>query len=1163
MSFQWRSKMAQTVLRVSFLLFSFFKVNSEIYLHHTNDALAIESYDCVLAQSSLFYCRRPSEPIDLLRDNHTTECELNGGRLHHFSDLRSKNISVSAVLHRWRSCLERVEDYSRYLSDSSQSNGSLCECHRPGSFGKNCEYRLPVGKSFEETLDWQLLMRKENRWEVQIHGDVVCYQTLQCQSGALCLDWREICDGVQHCLEGRDEENCDLLELNECDEEKEYRCMNGMCIPDQFFLDGERDCLDWSDEMALKKSEECPVESVSAECDDHLCPPNQWSCGDGQCIVDRLDLQKWGYPTCQSGRNEYFICETHLNKRRWTMSNGRCVDLDEIDGERSEELTRVNRNETEQCEYLLKCSLSQDAEKDCSCGHSSSCLEELKEVCLSSVIRYPREAIVAPFVFFLFNSTRDWTNKLPDLILINGIVRCGDSLITVIEKIISFAGDLDARRLIEDHFCQASRNMSWSAANQSGQEWCHHANESTDLCNEWNPCMSITRINDGWRNCFNWKDEFGRTSMEIEKSCARVRRHRFLCSSKEPTCLSVMKLGDSTFDCRNQFDTTWFGSTPWISFMSCHDRRIDDCSLLRQYIDQSWSAMNNSEIHSELGIPFPTYCDTFEDLQSGEDENLRECQRSWICPENQWQCQTGQCIEPHWRDDDEWDCADASDEHNRFNEITSLVLKEASEYNFTNRSYLIPSSCPQRHPFLCLSSSATEQGFSCFNLSQIGDGHIDCAGAIDERNTLKHCSQSSTLGLNFLCPSTNTCIPFNLHCFNDHRCPHRSDDEHWCDRQYRSWHCYAIDSFTCFDGRCVNGRRCDKNPNCIFGEDEYMCDYSSSSTLYHFRSREEKRSFERVKRHTVRLSPYPAEAKIRHLDWHSTSTVQSPRNLSSNISSSSLSSYSCNRGLGVLLRNDSIVCFCPPQYYGEKCQYHADRLSVLLHLNLSHSIDTNENDPTIVLKLLVLFLFNDQTLMSEQFHFRPSLDIDIRKVISHFPYSHSSASRHERRNRFFNRSDILHVHPYSIRIELYHTARITEQLSLVTVWKYPVDFDHLPVYRLAKVLHLSESSYQQNPCFSRPCHRNEQCQQLMNDKFRYICLCQTSFGGKNCSTKDQNCLTGHCAKGSLCQPNSRGSVFPFCLCPLNRFGVRCSIEHGRVSFLPLSEWWIVCSRFST
>ena len=95
-------------------------------------------------------------------------------------------------------------------------------------------------------------MRQANEEKLHINGDIVCYQTLECHSGMLCLDWRDICDGIQQCLEGKDEDNCDLLEMNRCDEEEEYRCTNGMCITQEFFLDGELDCLDWSDEIQME-----------------------------------------------------------------------------------------------------------------------------------------------------------------------------------------------------------------------------------------------------------------------------------------------------------------------------------------------------------------------------------------------------------------------------------------------------------------------------------------------------------------------------------------------------------------------------------------------------------------------------------------------------------------------------------------------------------------------------------------------------------------------------------------------------------------------------------------------------------------------------------------------------------------------------------------------
>ena len=53
---------------------------------------------------------------------------------------------------------------------------------------------------------------------------------------------------------------------------------------------------------------------------------------------------------------------------------------------------------------------------------------------------------------------------------------------------------------------------------------------------------------------------------------------------------------------------------------------------------------------------------------------------------------------------------------------------------------------------------------------------------------------------------------------------------------------------------------------------------------------------------------------------------------------------------------------------------------------------------------------------------------------------------------------------------------------------------------------------------------------------------QDKFHRRELFSEDPQCAKGYCATGSLCQPNSGGSL-PFCLCPLNRFGARCSMEH--------------------
>ena len=241
----------------------------------------------------------------------------------------------------------------------------------------------------------------------------------------------------------------------------------------------------------------------------------------------------------------------------------------------------------------------------------------------------------------------------------------------------------------------------------------------------------------------------------------------------------------------------------------------------------------------------------------------------------------------------------------------------------------LSSTCSQSSSFLCVSSLARRQVFSSFILSQ-----IDCAEAIDERNPLPHCSQSSMRGLNLLCRSTNTCVPYRLHYFNDHRCLNRSDDKFQCDRQHRP--------NDCFNGQCLKQRRCDGKPDCPFAEDEYVCHSIYFALDSRLPYREVRRSSRRITKQVVRLSKYPQRTNVTEFDRSSISTVQHRRNLSSNLSS--LSAYGCNRGLGVLSTtlNDSPVCFCPRQYYGEKYRYHADRLSVLLHLNLSQWIYSSQ-----------------------------------------------------------------------------------------------------------------------------------------------------------------------------------------------------------------------------
>lgn len=116
----------------------------------------------------------------------------------------------------------------------------LCNCTKAGSFGKYCEYHLAHNaKSFGEAIRIQYQHKLNgDSWNTQRYGKILCYVTIPCSTGELCLDWRDICDGIEQCHNGIDEENWDKLEFNEC-EDDEFQCTNGMCIAEEFWLDGE------------------------------------------------------------------------------------------------------------------------------------------------------------------------------------------------------------------------------------------------------------------------------------------------------------------------------------------------------------------------------------------------------------------------------------------------------------------------------------------------------------------------------------------------------------------------------------------------------------------------------------------------------------------------------------------------------------------------------------------------------------------------------------------------------------------------------------------------------------------------------------------------------------------------------------------------------------
>lgn len=171
-----------------------------------------------------------------------------------------------------------------------------------------------------------------------------------------------------------------------------------MCIPDEYFLDGEYDCMDWSDEKPMIDDANCSSEPPSSACDDRMCLKHWWSCGDGQCIIGRLAFQYPAKetPVCGSRRDQFYLCESYNGSRLWTMPNGKCA----FEKEKFDDLNFPNGSR--ECVYLLKCSLSGAAESKCPCMNKA-CIELLKRACPSKLVQYPVSAIISPFIYHLYN----------------------------------------------------------------------------------------------------------------------------------------------------------------------------------------------------------------------------------------------------------------------------------------------------------------------------------------------------------------------------------------------------------------------------------------------------------------------------------------------------------------------------------------------------------------------------------------------------------------------------------------------------------------------------------------------------------------------------------------------------------------------------------------
>ena len=373
----------------------------------------------------------------------------------------------------------------------------------------------------------------------------------------------------------------------------------------------------------------------------------------------------------------------------------------------------------------------------------------------------------------------------------------------------------------------------------------------------------------------------------------------------------------------------------------------------------------------------------------------------------------------------------------------------------------------------CLSS--INHTMICLSSDFIGDDRVNCIGALDEGEFCQSHHHTEVMSSFFRCYQKHRCLQFSQLCDGIDDCLPGREDEEFCK------HTPLI---------------CDKNSmHQLTDIEQYICDLK---TIEH----------KQVKFFSVYTSSnYPSLNQIIANQFDKWPTQNNNNTKSRQVTTHSWP-WHCNRGLTVRTKfknnSDFFECMCPPSYYGDRCQYQSERVSMSLKLS-SHD---RESIYAVVMNLIS----NDNIEWFEQFTYivKETCTIKLHRYLL-FPTRPKSTNDN-----------------YSIHIDVYDKTN----LRYLGSWYFPISFHFLPVNRLGLSMNLSNLELHSSDQCSLQCIHGE-CTKYMN-RNKSFCLCEQGWSGVQCNVSIQ---CNSCSSASLCIGSTNNH--PICVCPINHHGPRC------------------------